>query len=285
MIQYFISLLIQLGIYTILALSFNLALGFTGIINLGHIAFFALGAYGSTLLYMKLGLPYLLAILSGGFISCLAALFLMAACRKLKGDYLALGTLSFHFVIYSLLLNLDGLTGGTRGLTFKRPAFIETNMSFMLFVGLLVIIAILTFRRLVRSPFGTLLGAVRDDEELARSLGKNSQLVKLKALTLSAFVAGVSGGLIATFLRYVHPDFFFLYELVTVLTIVIMGGLASLRGTVVATFIVLLLPELLRFVALPSVVVGPARQLLYSVILLAILLINARGLFGKVDLQ
>ncbi|BBM88765.1 branched-chain amino acid transport system permease protein [Spirochaetota bacterium] len=282
---YVLSLLTQIGIYAVIALSFNLALGFTGIINLSHISFLALGAYTTAILYTQFGMSFGVVMVLSGLLSGCVALFLIYACRKLRGDYLALGTLSFHFVIYSFIRNLETITGGTRGLIVDRPAFINDGINFFIMVVGLAVVFTFILARIVRSPFGTLLGAVRDDEKLARALGKDSQLLKVKAIVISAFITGVMGGVLAFFLRYVHPDFFFLYELVTILTIVIIGGLASLRGTLIATFIVLLIPEILRFVALPSSIIGPSRQILYSIILLLILLIHSRGILGKVDLH
>ncbi len=275
----------QIGIFLILSLSFNFSLGFSGLINLGHIAFFGLGAYMASIAYTVYGIPVILAILFAGVFAMLISMLLISLCRKLEGDYLALATLGFHFVIYSLFLNLEGLTGGTRGIVFTRPEFIKSEFSYLLFSLLIVLLCLFFLKRAVDSPFGKVLGALRDDEQLLRSLGKNSFIVKVKAICISSFFAGIAGGLYAFYLKYTHPDFFFLAELVVILSIVIMGGLGSVRGTIVASFIVVLLPEVIRFLPLHSSVIGPIRQLSYALVIILILLFKPRGFFGKVDLK
>jgi branched-chain amino acid transport system permease protein len=287
---YIINLLILIGIYIILAVSLNLSLGFTGLINLGHIAFFGIGAYTSALLTGSLGLPFIFAFLAAGVVSGVFGFVLMWATKKLKGDYLALATLGFGFVVVSLLLNLQGLTRGPLGIPgIERPSLIgfvlQNNFAYLILVIVIVIVSVWVINRIAKSPFGRLLEATRDDELGLRVLGKDTGKLKYKAMTISAFFAGIAGSLFAHYISFIEPNSFFLADIILVLTIVIVGGLASIRGSIVATFVIILIPELLRFTGLPSNILGPARQIIYSLILLGILMFRPRGLFGRVDLE
>ena len=284
---YIIHLLILIGIYIILAVSLNLALGYTGLLNLGHIAFFGIGAYTSALM-VKAGFPFVVAFLCAGLLASLFGFVLVWATRKLKGDYFALVTLGFSFVIYSLLLNLK-FTRGSLGIPgIPKPNIfgyaINSNLSFLIFVGVLAVLSIFIIFRIVNSPFGRLLKATRDDELGLRVLGKNTDKIKYKSMAISAFFAGIAGSLFAHYITFIDPSSFYLNELILVLTIVIIGGIASISGSVVATFIIVLIPEFLRFLSLPSSILGPMRQIIYALIFLGVLLYKPRGLFGKVDL-
>ena len=143
---------------------------------------------------------------------------------------------------------------------------------------------LLLLTKITRSPFGRLLEATRDDEMGLRVLGKNTFLLKAKAMMLSAGCAGIAGSLFAHYISYIDPSSFLLTEIIFVVTIVIVGGIASIKGSVVATILLVLLPEALRFLSLPSQILGPSRQIIYAILLLAILLLRPRGLFGRVDL-
>ncbi|MBC8501414.1 MAG: branched-chain amino acid ABC transporter permease [Nanoarchaeota archaeon] len=286
---YLTHLLILIGIYVILTVSLNLALGYTGLLNLGHVAFFGIGAYTSALL-TKAGVPFLLAFIIAGIFASIFGYLLVLATRKLKGDYLALATLGFSFVIYSLMLNWTGLTRGPLGIPgIEKPSFfgltISSTYSYLIFVAVICILSVFVIYRIVKSPFGRLLEATRDDEMGLRVLGKNTFKLKYKAMMISAFFAGIAGSLFAHYITYIDPSYFTIPEIILLLSIVIVGGIASIKGSIVSTFVILLIPEALRFLALSSSILGPARQVIYAMILLGILLLRPRGIFGRVDLE
>ncbi len=285
---YMIHLLILIGIYIILAVSLNLALGFAGMLNLGHIALFGIGAYTSTLLTIN-GFPFIFSFIIAGLFSGLLGFLLVFATKKLKGDYYALATLGFAFVVYSLLLNLQNITRGPLGIPgIPKPSFfgfiINTNNKYLIFIIIITVISVLIINSIVKSSFGRLLQATRDDETALRVLGKNTTKLKYKAMAISAFFAGISGGLFAHYISFIDPATFYINELILVLTIVIVGGIASIKGSIIAPFVLVLIPETLRFLALPSSIVGAARQIIYAMILLIILMYKPRGLFGRIDL-
>lgn len=285
---YLIHLLILVLIYAVLALSLQLSLGFTGLLNLGHIGFYAIGAYVSALLVLN-GWPFWVGFLAAGLIACLFGFLLSVPTNKLKGDYLALATFGFSLVIFAVALNWVELTRGPLGLPgIPRPELLgfvfSDNFSFLILAALIALASFLIIRRIVESPFGKVLEAVRDDELAARTLGKNAFKMKSIALGVSAFFAGLAGSLYAHYITFIDPFSFTLLELIPVLSIVIIGGLGSLRGTILATIVLVLLPEPLRFIGFPSSMIGPMRQILYGLILLAILLYKPKGFFGKVAL-
>jgi branched-chain amino acid transport system permease protein len=286
---YFIHLAILIGIYLILALSLQLALGYTGLINLGHIAFFAIGAYVSALLTLN-GIPFIIAIALAGLIAALFGFLLSIPTNKLKGDYLALATLAFTFVVYAVTLNWTSLTRGSLGLPGIPKPFLfglrfSSNFSFLILTAIVVLAIFFIIRKVVDSPFGKVLEATRDNELATKVLGKNTFKIKSIALSTSAFFAGIAGSLYAHYITYIDPSSFTIIQLIPIISIVIIGGLASLKGTVIATIILILLPEPLRFMGFPSSVVGPMRQIIYALILLLILIYRPKGLFGKVELE
>ncbi len=286
---YIIHILIIVGIYMILASSLNLALGYTGLLNLGHVAFFGIGAYTSVLL-VRAGFPFILAFIIAGLFTSLFGYVLVFATKKLKGDYLALASLGFSFVIYSLMMNWTKLTKGALGISgIPRPSFaglvLSSDIGYLIFVAIVCVFSLLILYRVVRSSFGRLLQAVRDDELGLKVLGKNTFKLKYKSMMISAFFAGIAGSLFAHYISFIDPNSFYLMDLILIATIVIVGGLASLKGSIIASFIIIIIPELLRLFAFPASIIGPFRQIIYGLILLLILIYRPRGLFGKVDLQ
>lgn len=292
---YFIHLLILIGIYAILAISLQLAVGFSGLLNLGHIAFYCIGAYTSALLALQ-GLPFWVCFLAAGIMAMVFGFLLSIPTNKLKGDYLALATLGFSFVVTAVALNWTGLTRGPLGLPgIPKPTLclpfsayclqLTANFAFLILVLIIALISYLIIKQIVKSPFGKALEATRDDELATRVLGKNTFKLKTYSLAISAFFAGIAGSLYAHYITFIDPSSFSLLQLIPVLCIVIIGGLASLKGTIIATIILMLLPEPLRFIGFPSSVVGPARQIIYALLLLLILIYRPRGFFGKVELE
>ena len=291
---YIIHILILIGIYAILAVSLNLALGYTGLLNLGHVAFFGIGAYTSALL-VKANWPFIVAFLAAGIIASLFGYLLTFITRKLKGDYFALATLGFSFVITSIMLNWTSLTRGPLGIHgIPKPAlfgaslptklFGMANLPYLIFVAIIAIISITIMWLIVKSSFGRLLQATRDDALALRVLGKDTFKLQWKAMMISAFFAGIAGSLFAHYITFIDPTSFALTEIILIFTIVIVGGIASMKGSIAATFIIIIIPELIRFIDLPSSVLGPLRQIIYAAILIGILLWRPRGIYGRVDL-
>ena len=286
---YFIHLLILVGIYIVLAISLQLAVGYGGLLNLGHIAYFGIGAYTYTILLLN-GVNFWLCVLAAGFFSAFWGWMSAVAIRKLKGDYLSLVTLGFSFVVYAVLINWTDLTRGPLGIPgIPRPIIFgfdtNENIIFLFFVFVVALISYFFLHRVTSSPFGKVVEAIRDDELSAKSLGKNTFRLKCITLATAAFFAGIAGCLYASYITFIDPSTFTFSGIIPIILIIIIGGLGSLSGTILATFFIILLPEPLRFIGFSSSIVGPARQIVYALILLLILYFKPRGFYGKLDLE
>lgn len=286
---YFIHLFILLGILLILSLSLQIAVGFGGLLNFGHLAFYGIGAYASSLLVIS-GVPFWVAFLIAGILAFFAGVLLSLPTRRLKGDYLALTTLGFSFLIYAIFLNWISLTHGALGISgISRPSLFgfvfKTNFNFLIFTLIIVSISYIILKRISVSNFGLALQGMRDDELSIRILGKNSFKIKTITLGVSAFFAGIAGSLYAHYITFIDPSSFTLTQFIPIICIIIVGGIASFRGTLIATFLLFFIPESLRFIGFPASIIGPIRQIIYAVALLFILLYKPRGILGKIDLE
>ena len=286
---YLIHLLIIILIQLILSISLQISIGYCGLLNFGHIAFYAIGAYTSALLTIN-GCPFILALILAGIIPCIFAYILSIPTNKLKGDYLGLATIGFSFLIYAVLINWIGLTRGPLGIPgIPKPEILgfvfNSNILFLILTIIITLLSLFIINKIIKSKFGLLLQATRDDEIAVKSLGKNTFKIKTTGLMLSAFFAGIAGSLFAHFITFIDPSSFTFMALIPVISIIIVGGLASIKGTIVATVILTLIPEILRFVGLPSSLVGPGRQIIYALILIIILIYFPKGFYGKVELE
>lgn len=284
--SYIIHLLILIGIYLILAISLQLSVGFTGMFNFGHMAFFATGAYTSALLSLN-GFPFLACIILAGLVSALSGLLIIPLISKLRGDYLALATMGFSFLVYALAMNLE-ITGGVLGIPgIPKPEILgvrfSDGLSFLVLTASIAAASYFIHHRITESPFGRVLESIRDNETASRCMGKDSLRMKAYASTVSVFFAGIAGSLYAHYTTFIEPTSFTLLQLIPILCIIIIGGLGSLRGTLMATVILVLLPEPMRFIGFPASVLGPARQIIYALVLLVILIYRPRGIDGKVE--
>ena len=286
MFPYFENLFILGSIFSILSVSLNLSMGWTGLFNLGHAAFFAIGAYVSALLTLGIGMPFWVAIIAAGLFAAVFGYLVSIPARKLRGDYLALGTLGFAFIVEAVLKNWTDVTRGPLGIPgIPKPelfGFVFSGLeSYLLLTIAALAITIFIIHRTVNSPFGRVLKAIREDETAAKTLGKDTLRYKSLALTISAFFAGVAGSLYAHYITFIDPTSFSFPVLILLLAMVVIGGTASIRGSIAGAFLLILLPEPLRFIGLPSNLIGAGRQMIYAVLLLLILLKRPGGLFGE----
>ncbi len=299
---YILHLLILICIYVILAMSLNLVTGFAGMLNLGHAAFFAIGAYTSALLALA-GFPFWLCLLAAMALSAFFGILLSIPALRLQGVFLAIATLGFGEIVRSFLLNWVELTRGPLGLPgIPAPVlfgikFGEAHMFFVLALAITVVsFFILCF--LLRSPFGRTLKAIREDAMLAAAMGKNVNKFKILAFAVSALFAGIAGSLFAHFISFIDPSSFTLAETIMILLMIVLGGLGSLKGSIVGAIVLVLLPEPLRFikvpsmllgdftaplllVPLPSAVIGQLRQIIYAVLLIILMIKKPNGLLGE----
>lgn len=274
--EYLIHIGTLVGIYLILAQSFNLVFGIGRLFNLAHVATFALGAYTTALLATSTTLHPLILLAISALIAALFALLIGGISLRLTSDYFAIGSLAFFFVVQALLINWRSLTNGVLGIPgIPRPtlagASLHDSLAFFAFVGTISLLTLVALYLLFRSSFARALHAYGEGDLVAQSLGWNTNQLRLYAFAIASTFAGISGALFAWFLNYIDPSSFSLAEMVLVLTIAIVGRPGSFWGVVVATVLLVgVIPESLRFLPLPSSVLGPLRQFIYATILFGI---------------
>jgi branched-chain amino acid transport system permease protein len=270
------------AINVLLALGLDFILGYTGQLNLGHSAFYGLGAYVSTLLIVKLGVPFWGAFVAGIVFAGLAGMFLSLFAVRLRGHYLAIASLGFAVIIYQILLNWISLTQGPLGIYAIAPppaivvggttiADFRNVTAFFYLVSGFTFLVYLLLDQLVRSPVGETLTAIREDEISAASLGINGAAWKVFAFGVGAAVAGAAGCFYASFVGTLVPDAFYVSEAFTILAMVIVGGMGTLIGPVFGAILLTLLPEILRGI-------GDLRLVVYGAALTFVVLFMPGGL-------
>ena len=282
-------LLTVMAIYGILAVSLNLVVGLTGLFNLGHAAFFGIGAYTSALLAFA-GVPYPLCLLAAVLLPALAGILVGLPTLRLRGDYLAMATLGFGEITRAVFRNWVGLTRGPMGLPgVPHPAFlgltIDTPGEWVAtaFAGLAL--AWLVAELVGRAPLGRVLRAIREDELAVQALGKNPEPFKLRALALGAGLAGLGGSLYAHYVAFVDPTPFTLPTTIFLFLLIVLGGLGNHAGSVAAAFVLLAARESLRFAGLPPSISAPLQQLVFSLLLVVLVIYRPWGLLPEPHLR
>ena len=216
-------LLILICIYIILAVSLNLIVGFTGILNLGHAAFFGIGAYTSALLVLA-GAPFIIGVLAAFLIAGLCGLLIGIPSLRLRGDYLAIATLGFGEIIRSIIKNWTSLTRGPLGIPgIPKPSFFmsfDTSFKFLVLAIVLAALTVFVITKIVHSPFGRVLRAIREDELAAQAIGKNTTRYKMTALVIGAAFAGIAGSLYAHYITFIDPSTFTMIESILILSLI-----------------------------------------------------------------
>lgn len=278
MSEYFLHLLILIGLYTILAVSLNLIIGYCGQVSLGHAAFYGVGAYTSALLTLNGLLPFFPALAAAAAAAAILGLGLGIPTLRLKDDYLAIVTLGFGVIVELVLLNL-GITGGPDGLSrIPVPQVFGVSLrqkpAYLVLVGLVVALVLLFIRQVVNSRHGRALRAIRDHELTAQVMGINTAAYKIVIFTLAAGLAGLAGSLYAHYITFINPESFGLHTSIQILTMVVLGGMGSIGGSIVGAVVLTVLPEVLRGIA-------DYQDLVYGALLIAMLLWRPQGLFGR----
>ena len=281
--EYLIVFFTYVFIYLIVVTSFNLTFGFTGLVNLGHMAFFGVGAYVSALLTLS-GTPWYLALPAAGILAGLLGAVIAAVTVRLKGDYFQIVTLGLAFIAIAVSRNWISLTRGALGLP-GIPDIIKNNFYYMLFLFAAASVSVIFLYWLTNSETGKIFQAIRDDETATAVLGKNTYLYKILSITISTFFAGIAGSLFAHYIKYIDPTIFDLEFFVIILAMLIVGGLASIGGSISGVFFVSILTTAMHFVftSISPELIGAMRQMLLMLILLIILIYRPRGMLGKVD--
>lgn len=277
--QYFIRVLCLIGVYSILTISLNLIAGYMGQTSMGHAALYCLGGYCSALLGSKLGWPFWVTIIFGILGGALGGLILGLSTMRLSGSYLAVITLAFAEVVEMVVLNWNGVTNGPLGVrNIPRPSIFgweltTSNGGFYWLMLALVTVAILVSICVVNSKFGRAVRAIKEDELAAKLMGVHTAAYKVKTIVLSGALAGMAGAYYASMNRYIDANTFSFDVSMTILCIVIFGGLGSIPGMIVGSILLIAFPEVLRSLA-------DYRFVVYGLLLIFMMRFRPQGLLG-----
>lgn len=289
--HYFIMNLILINL--VAAIGLQLLTGFTGLLSLGHAAFMGVGAYTSALLITNLGCPFVLSLLAAGLVAALGGLIVGIPSLRIKAFYLMVATLAFQFVIEYIIIHWDSVTKGIRGIELPTPTFLglslEKNQAFFMFLFVLTIFLMWGGKNIARSKIGRAFIAIRDNDISAEIIGIPIFRYKLLSFAISAFYAGVAGGLYAGLLRTAIPEDYTFYISIIFLAMVLIGGLGWLMGTVFGVVFVTLIPVLLDLLVAwlarvwdPNVtmLLGPMKEFVFGGLIILFIIFEPEGLVG-----
>lgn len=281
-----LSLLTEIAIFGILSVSLGLLTGHLGIFSMAHAALFGIGAYTSAFLTVKMGWGFISAMVVAFIVASLAGTIMAIPSLRVSGDYFLVASFALQVVATSLFENWTDITGGTAGIAgILRPEFgplkFFTDGSFLILCLLaLALITGLTWL-IVHSPYGRMLHVIRDDETVAATMGKPIAQSKVTVTMVSGAFAGLAGVLYGQYLMYISPASFDVATSISIVTMIVIGGMTSVFGTLVGAAIILLLPEALKLVNLPVSVAGPLEQVCFGLLLVVLMFVRPQGIFGE----
>ena len=285
---YLIYLVSIVMIFVVLATSLNLVFGWTGLLAVTHAAFMGIGAYVTALLMIRARWDFVPALLAGALVAMILGWVVGRITLRLQEEYYVIASFGFQVIMYNVFNNLVGVTGGPMGLTgVPSPDLFGTKFGGqtggLLIVLLLAAPVLWAIHRIGQSPYGRVLRAIREDEDLARSLGKDVARYKASVFAICAAFAALAGGLFATILRFVHPSSFNIHEAILILSMVIIGGSGNFWGGVLGAVLLTLLPEALSFFTALDDIAPQLRQITYSVLIILFLYLRPSGLIRETD--
>lgn len=277
---YFLSFIFKIFMYVILAESWNLIGGFTGYLSFGHVAFFGIGVYTSSMLFQLFGLTPFIGAIPAGLLASLVAWIIGYPCLRLRGPYFAVVTLSFAFIADLVVKNWSFL-GGSEGIHLKLlPMDIQLSRSifYEIFLGLALATALIA-RRIQTGKFGLGLAAIREDEDVAQTLRINTSKLKMRAFVLSSFFPGVAGGIYAYYISYVHPDIVFDINIsILIVLMALFGGGGSWVGPVIGAVALSIINEFLSLFVQPEF-----ARIIYGMLFMAVILFMPDGIVAFVE--
>jgi branched-chain amino acid transport system permease protein len=283
--DYLYAMAILIGLFIILAASFDLVIGHGGLISIAHPIFYAIGAYASALLARDYGWPVPLAMIAGGVSAVIASALVALPSLRVSGDYLLIASIGFQLGLIELAKHMPAI-GGAGGMT-NIPPFLVADYGRGAYALLVLAVAALTVvfvRWLTRGPYGRMMAAMRDDELAFSMLGRNAIWLKVSIFAIGSGLAGVAGGLYAHYFRFLEPDQFGLLQSSAILTMVVVGGMRTTWGPVLGAVALQILPQAITFLGLPPSVLGPLQGLIFSGLVLFFMFARPQGLIAAADL-
>ncbi len=281
--DFFLHILIFMCVYAILALSYNLIIGTAGLLSLGHAAFYGIGAYSVGLLMINYGLNFWVALVFAFLIAGIISLALAFPAIRVRGDYLIIASFGFQMIIVDIFRNWISFFGGPGGVPgIPSPKLFGMTISSLGSFSLMVVgftaITIFIILRISNSPLGLILRATKEDEIAVQAMGKDVVKARTLAMCIGGALAGVAGGIMATYLSCVDPTMFSLHESIYILTMVVLGGSEKWQGPLLGAFILVALPEVLRFSGMPDRIAGSMHQALYGATLMILMRFRPQGI-------
>jgi branched-chain amino acid transport system permease protein len=284
--DYVLQVVVLICVYATLAISVDLLAGHTGLMSIGHAAFYGLGAYSSALLAVRFAVPSLLGLLIGMLVASVVSLLISLPSLRLHDDFFVIATFGFQMIVFSVFNNWVEVTRGPLGIPgIPYPSIFGLNIrsqtSFVVAAAMLTVFGYLVVGLITTSPLGRVLRAIREDEVLTQAMGKNTLWFKVAAFAVAAALAASAGSLYAHYLTYIDPTTFSVTESILIISMVIIGGAGSRWGPLIGAVVLVTLPEALRFIGLPSSVAANLRQIIYGALLVIMMMFRPRGLVGK----
>ena len=279
--NYFLFLSNQLMVYAILALGLDLLIGRSGQFAFSHIAFFAMGAFGTVVFQTRLGLPYPVALLLAITLAAATGALVALPSTRMRSINLALATFAFGEAAQWVVNTWDSVTGGPNGLRIPAPSIFGlpsgTDASAFPVVAVVLAVTIMATQYLMRSRFGRALAAIRESEPIAQTSGIDVRKMKVWAFVISATYAAIAGGLMTLYQSFINAELFGFSQLVIVLTMVVVGGIGTIPGVLIGVVVIGLLPEAMTY-AMRDVLLF--QEIVYGTILLGFMMFMPAGIWG-----
>jgi branched-chain amino acid transport system permease protein len=284
-LDYVLHLLVIICLYISLTVSLALLIGHTGIHSFGHAAFYGIGAYTTAILTVYAGWNWFPALLAAFVVGVAIAALVGIPTLRLGGDYFILALFGFQSIVITVIVNWESLTNGPFGIRgVPRPAIgafeFNSGLAFLLFAAAVTALVLAVHWRFVTSPMKAVLHAIRDDETVAASLGIDVVRTKILVFALAGGFAGLTGAVAAFYLRFVDVSSFTISTIILLWAMVFVGGSLSILGAVLGPVILLLFPEIFRFVGETGLNIAYVQEALYGLLLVLLMLFRPQGLVG-----
>jgi branched-chain amino acid transport system permease protein len=285
-VEYLLHIVVLASIYIVLAASLDLLAGHVGLLSLSQSALFGLGAYISALFSVHYGVSFPVGASAGIAATALVSLGVSVAFLRLRDDYFVLATFGFQMIVFTIFNNWVQVTHGPLGISgIPSPDIfggtVNSHVGFAILAVGLAALAYALLMRIATGPFGRVLHAIREDEIFLATLGKNPLGFKIAAFAISGACSGLAGSLYAHYMNYIDPSSFTVTDSILILSMVIVGGAGSRWGPLVGALMLVLLPEALRFIGLPSAAAANLRLIIYGALLVLIVMLRPWGLVGR----
>lgn len=284
--EYILHIIILILFYVMLSQSLTLTAGYSGLISLAHAGFYGIGAYTSAILSVNFGFPFLITLPFAMILSGILAALISVIALRTVDDYFIIITLGIQVIAFSIMNNWMDLTNGPLGIpdipTILIFGFVFTGkISFLIITIISTATVFYLLRNITKSPFGRILIALSEDEIFTKSLGKKVYQAKIASFAIGGMFAAIPGVLYAHYISYIDPTSFTIDESIFILSIVIIGGMRNLWGSAIAATVLIILPETLRFIGMPSNIAANMRQIIYGLALVIMMFKYSKGFISK----